>query len=103
MSVLWKDCTTKGAVAGGVVGLVSSVGLTLVSASVWEAVLKHPAGSALFPYASPALFSMTAAFLTIYLVSKFDNSKQAQLERSLYPAQKVRSETGLGAVTASGH
>ena len=103
MSVLWKDCTTKGAVAGGVVGLVSSVGLTLVSASVWEAVLHNPKGSALFPYSSPALFSMTAAFLTIYLVSKMDNSKQAQLERSLYPAQKVRSETGLGAVTSSGH
>ena len=103
MSVLWKDCTTKGAVAGGFVGLVSSVGLTVVSASVWEAVLKHPAGSALFPYASPALFSMLAAFVTIYLVSKFDNSRQAQLERSLFPAQKVRSETGLGAATSSGH
>jgi len=103
MSVLWKDCTTRGAVAGGFVGLFSSVGLTVVSASVWEAVLKNPVGSALFPYSSPALFSMTAAFLTIYLVSKFDNSKQAQLERSLFPAQKVRSETGLGAVTSSGH
>jgi cation/acetate symporter len=103
MSVLWKDCTTKGAVAGGIVGLVSSVGLTVVSASVWEAVLNNPKGSALFPYSSPALFSMTAAFLTIYLVSKMDNSKQAQLERSLYPAQKVRSETGLGSSSASGH
>ena len=103
MSVLWKDCTTKGAVAGGIVGLIGSVGLTVVSASVWEAVLHYPKGSALFPYASPALFSMTAAFLTIYLVSKFDNSRQAQLERSLYPAQKVRSETGLGAITASAH
>lgn len=103
MSVLWKDCTTRGAVAGGVVGLVSSVGLTIVSASVWEAVLHNPKGSALFPYSSPALFSMTAAFLTIYLASKFDNSKQAQLERSLFPAQKVRSETGLGAVSSSGH
>jgi cation/acetate symporter len=103
MSVLWKDCTTKGAVTGGIVGLVSSVGLTVVSASVWEAVLHFPKGSALFPYSSPALFSMSAAFLTIYLVSKMDNSKQAQLERSLYPAQKVRSETGLGSSSASGH
>jgi cation/acetate symporter len=41
------------------------------------------------------IFSMTAAFLVIYVVSKMDNSKQAQLERSLYPAQKVRSETGV--------
>ena len=103
MSVLWKDCTTKGAVTGGIVGLVSSVGLTVVSASVWEAVLHFPKGSALFPYASPALFSMSAAFLTIYLVSKLDHSRQAQLERSLYPAQRVRSETGLGASTVAGH
>jgi cation/acetate symporter len=104
MSVLWKDCTTKGAVAGGFVGLISSLTLTVLSASVWEAVLKNPKGSALYPYSSPALFSMTAAFLTIYLVSKMDNSKQAQLERSLFPAQKVRSETGFGAVTSgSGH
>ena len=103
MSVLWKDCTTKGAVAGGVVGLVASVVLTVLSASVWEAVLKNPKGSAWFPYSSPALFSMTAAFVVIYLVSKMDNSAQAKLERSLYPAQKVRSETGVGAATASGH
>ena len=103
MSVLWKDCTTKGAVAGGIVGLVSSVALTIMSASVWEAVLKNPKGSAWFPYSSPAIFSMTAAFVVIYVVSKLDNSKQAQLERSLYPAQKVRSETGFGASSASGH
>jgi len=103
MSVLWKNCTTKGAVTGGFVGLISSLGLTVVSDSVWVAVLHNPKGSALFPYSSPALFSMTAAFVTIYIVSKLDNSKQAQLERSLYPAQKVRSETGLGAVVSSGH
>jgi cation/acetate symporter len=55
----------------------------------------NPKGSALFPYSSAAIFSMSAAFLTIYLVSKMDTGKQAQLERSLYPAQKVRSETGV--------
>ncbi|MBA3996608.1 MAG: cation acetate symporter [Candidatus Accumulibacter sp.] len=103
MSVLWKDCTTKGAVAGGFVGLITSVGLTVVSASVWEAVLHNPKGSALFPYSSPALFSMTAAFLTIYVVSMMDRSKQAQNEREAYIAQQVRSETGIGASGASGH
>jgi cation/acetate symporter len=59
MSVLWKDCTTKGAVIGGFLGLISSVALTVVSPSVWEATLGNPKGSALFPYTSPALFSMT--------------------------------------------
>ncbi|MGJ7522084.1 cation acetate symporter [Variovorax sp. LT1P1] len=103
MSVLWKDCTTRGAVIGGTLGLISSVGLTIVSPSVWEATFGNPKGSALFPYASPALFSMTIAFVSIWLVSVLDRSRQAQAERAAFPAQQVRSETGLGASGASGH
>ncbi len=103
MSVLWKNCTTKGAVAGGFVGLALAVVLTIGSASVWEAVLQNPKGSAWFPYNSAAIFSMTAAFVTIWLVSILDNSEQAKKERALYPAQQLRSETGLGAASASAH
>jgi cation/acetate symporter len=103
MSVLWKNCTTKGAVTGGFVGLASAVVLTIGSASVWEAVIGNPKGSAWFPYNSAAIFSMTAAFVTIWLVSILDNSAQAKKERALYPSQQLRSETGLGASGASGH
>jgi len=103
MSVLWKNCTTKGAVTGGFVGLVLSVGLTVVSPAVWEATLGNPKGSAWFQYSSPAIFSMTAAFLTIWLVSILDNSEQAKKERALFPAQQTRSETGVGASTGGGH
>jgi cation/acetate symporter len=103
MAVLWKDCTTKGAVIGGFMGLISSVGLTGVSPSVWEATLGNPKGSAWFPYTSPALFSMTIAFVGIWLFSMMDRSAQAAKERAAFPAQQVRSETGLGASGASGH
>ena len=103
MSVLWKDCTTKGAVIGGFLGLVSSVALTVVSPSVWEVTLGNPKGSALFPYTSPALFSMTIGFLGIWLFSILDNSRRAKLDRAGFPAQQVRSETGIGAAGASGH
>lgn len=103
MSVLWKNCTTKGAVTGGFVGLFMSVILTVGSANVWEAVLHNPKGSAWFPYNSPAIFSMTAAFFTIWLVSILDNSAQAKKERELYADQLIRSETGVGASTASAH
>ena len=103
MSVLWKDCTTKGAVIGGFLGLISSVGLTVVSPSVWEAVLGNPKGSAMFPYSSPALFSVTIGFAGVWLFSMLDRSPQAAKERAMYKAQQVRSETGLGASGASGH
>ena len=103
MSVLWKDCTTKGAVIGGFLGLFSSVALTVVSPSVWEATLGNPKGSALFPYTSPALFSMTIGFVGIWLFSVLDRSPNAAKERAAFPAQQVRSETGYGASGASGH
>jgi len=103
MSVLWKDCTTKGAVIGGFLGLISSVGLTVVSPAVWEATLGYPKGSAWFQYSSPALFSMTIGFVGVWLFSILDNSEQAKKERADFAAQQVRSETGYGASGASGH
>ena len=103
LSIMWKNMTTKGAVIGGFLGLISSVLLTIVSPSVWEAVLGNPKGSALFPYTSPALFSMTIGFVGIWLFSILDNSKQAAIERAAFPAQQIRSETGLGAAKASDH
>jgi cation/acetate symporter len=103
MSVLWRNCTTKGAVTGGFVGLTLAVVLTIGSASVWEAVLGYPKGSAWFPYNSAAIFSMTAAFFTIWLVSLLDRSARAAQDRAGYLAQEVRSETGVGAAKASAH
>ncbi len=103
MSVLWKDCTTRGAVIGGFLGLASSVLLTLVSPAVWEVTLGNPQGSALFPYASPALFSMTIGFAGIWLFSVLDRSPRAAVDRAGFVAQQVRSETGIGAAGASGH
>jgi len=103
MSVLWKNCTTRGAVVGGYIGLLLATVLTIGSASVWEAVMGYPKGSAWFPYSSAAIISMPAAFITIWLVSILDNSAQAQKERADFGPQLIRSETGVGASGASGH
>jgi hypothetical protein len=40
--VLWKNCTTKGAVIGGFLGLISAVVMTVLSDSVWVATLGNP-------------------------------------------------------------
>jgi len=103
MSVLWKDCTTRGATIGGFIGLITAVALTIVSPSVWEVTLGNPKGSALFPYTSPALFSMAAGFIGIWLFSILDSSARAREDRAGYLAQRVRAETGIGAAAASSH
>ena len=65
--------------------------------------MHYPKGSAWFPYNSAAIFSIPAAFITIWLVSLLDRSAQGDRDRAGYAAQEVRSETGIGASGASGH
>ena len=101
MSIMWRGTTTTGAFVGGLVGLVCAVGMVVLSKAVWVTTFGNPA--AIFPYDNPALFSMPLAFVVIWLVSKFDTSARAQAERAAFDAQFVRSETGIGAATASAH
>ena len=101
MSIFWRGTTTRGAVAGGFLGLASAVGMVVLSPAVWVKTFGFE--RALFPYDSPALFSMSAAFLGIYVVSKLDRSAAADAERAAFEAQFVRSETGIGAGAASAH
>jgi len=54
-------------------------------------VLGHK--EAIYPYTSPALFSMSAGFAGIWLFSVLDKSERARLDRAGFEAQKVRSET----------
>jgi cation/acetate symporter len=103
LSIMWKGLTTRGAVIGGFVGLISSLVLTIVSPGVWEAVLGYPKGSALFPYVSPALFTMPLSFLSCWLFSVTDSSKAATTEQAAFEAQYVRSQTGIGADVATAH
>ena len=66
LSMYWEGLTTKGALWGGLSGLISAVVLVILSPAVWKAVLGNPA--AIFPYDHPALISMPLAFLVAYVV-----------------------------------
>ncbi|HTZ66734.1 MAG TPA: cation acetate symporter [Roseiarcus sp.] len=103
LSILWRGLTTRGAVIGGFVGLISALVLTIVSPGIWEAVFGYPRGSALFPYVSPALFTMPLSFLCCWLFSVTDSSKTAKTEQAAFEAQYVRSQTGIGADVAAAH
>jgi len=101
MSVLWSKCTTRGATVGGFLGLITAVGLTILSKSVWVDVFHNK--TEIFPYTSPALFSMIVGFAGVWLFSVTDKSKRAAIDMAGFEAQEVRSETGIGAAAASAH
>ena len=103
LSMLWKGLTTRGAVIGGFVGLVSALVLTIVSPGIWEAVFGYPKGSAYFPFVSPALFTMPISFFCCWFFSITDSSASAKAEKEAFEAQYVRSQTGIGAEAASSH
>jgi cation/acetate symporter len=101
MSIMWKGTTTRGAVVGGLLGLISAVGMVVLSKAVW--VTTFGFAKEIFPYDNPAIFSMTIAFLGIWIFSKLDASQRAHGEKAAFEAQYVRSETGIGAAGAHVH
>jgi cation/acetate symporter len=101
LAMYWEGLTTRGALWGGVTGLVGSVVLVILSPAVWKSVLGNPA--AIFPYDHPALVTMPLAFVVAYVVSKLDRSAAAEAERAAFGDQYVRAQTGLGAAAASAH
>ena len=101
LSLLWKGTTTRGAVIGGFTGVLLALLLTILSPAVWVTVLGNAAP--IFPYSSPAIFSVPIAFFTIWLFSILDKSQRAMVDRAGFDEQRVRSETGIGAYEASGH
>ncbi|WP_137818469.1 cation acetate symporter [Pseudomonas sp. 2FG] len=101
LSMYWKNLTTRGAMIGGWLGLVTAVGLMILGPTVWVQVLGN--AQALFPYEYPALFSMIVAFAGIWFFSITDKSTAAADERARFLPQFVRSQTGLGASGAAAH
>jgi cation/acetate symporter len=103
LSMLWGGLTTRGAVIGGWIGLISALALTILSPSIWVAVLGFPKEWVLFPYVSSALFTMPLSFLCCFVFSVTDNSARAKIDKAAFEAQFVRSQTGIGAEGAAAH
>ena len=92
LSMYWSRLTTRGAFLGGGSGLAIAIGLMILGPTVWVDVLGHE--TPIFPYKYPALFSMSAAFLICWIVSVFDTSKRAIIDREAFDLQYIRSEIG---------
>ncbi len=92
LSLFWPGLTTRGAITGGVVGLVSSVVLIVVGPQVWVSVLGYE--QALFPYDYPALFTLPLALAFTWFFSVSDRSARSVIDRRNYHDLLLRSEYG---------
>ncbi|TKI03621.1 cation acetate symporter [Martelella alba] len=93
LSMYWSKLTTRGAMIGGWLGLLTAVTLMILGPTIWVQVLGH--AKPIYPYEYPALFSMLISFIGIWFFSITDNSAQGSQERSLFFAQFIRSQTGI--------
>jgi cation/acetate symporter len=92
MSIVWKRFSTAGAVASIITGAVLSVGMILLSETVWVGIFHMPA--ALVPVKNPCVFSMTAAFVVGIAVSLLSPEPEAQAK---FEDEKLRTYLGVGA------
>jgi len=89
LSLYWRGLTTRGAIVGGSIGLILSVGLMIIGPTIWVEILGN--GAAIFPYKYPALISVPAAFFSIWLVSSLDKSEQASKEKAAFDNQYAKA------------
>ncbi|MBC3382415.1 cation/acetate symporter ActP [Serratia fonticola] len=101
LSMYWSRLTTRGAMIGGWLGLLTAVILMILGPTIWVQILGH--AKPIYPYEYPALFSMLVAFIGTWFFSVTDNSLVGQQERVKFRSQFVRSQTGLGISQGSAH
>jgi len=101
LSMYWSKLTTRGAMVGGWLGLVTAVLLMILGPTIWVQVLGHE--KPIYPYEYPALFSMLAAFIGIWLFSITDHSARGAQERARFRGQFIRSQTGIGISQGKSH
>jgi cation/acetate symporter len=91
LSILWKNFTTKGAVASIVTGASFSLLLIILSPTVWVDLIGFK--EAIFPLKNPALVSLPAAFLTGVIFSKMYKEPEAAEK---FESEKIRTYLGVG-------
>jgi cation/acetate symporter len=82
LTMYWRGFTTRGAVFGGITGLVTTVVLVVFSPAVWVSVFgfERP----VFPSEYPALYAMMAAFFSMWLFSVTDRSARGDHDRNAF-------------------
>jgi cation/acetate symporter len=96
-TIYWKRFNTTGAISAMVVGLVSAIGLVLISPNVFSPEVGKAifVGNPIFPYTTPGILSIPLGFIAGYLGTVLSREK-ADVKK--YEEVLVKSNTGAGIV-----
>jgi cation/acetate symporter len=100
LALTWRRFNTAGAVTGVVLGVVSAIGLIIVSPGVWPGADSDTGSPIGWTLSNPGILSIPLGFLGCILGTLLTSERAA--ERS-FDELYVRSETGLGAEKALTH
>jgi cation/acetate symporter len=99
LALTWRRFNTTGAVVGVLVGVISSVGLVIISPTVWPGPDSEGGALSWYDLTQPGIISVPLAFIACWLGTML--SSEPSTERS-FDELYVRSETGLGAEVGTG-
>jgi cation/acetate symporter len=97
LALTWRRFNTTGAVTGVLVGVISSIGLIIISPGVWPGPDSEGGLLGFWDLANPGIVSIPLGFIACWLGTIL--SKERDSERP-FDELYVRSETGLGAEEA---
>jgi len=107
-SIFWKRFNTAGAMSGLIVGLISSIGIIIISPTIMTvdaptvaAAARHLIQSApIFPLENPGIVSIPLGFIAAIIGTLCSSEPSAEAK---FTELTVRANTGLGAEKASAH
>lgn len=88
MLLFWRKTTSKGIAASIVVGIISSVGLILLSPEMYKELYNLDPKTAIIPIDSPTIISVPLSFLTLVVVSLLTQKKTAVSTEELIAAEE---------------
>jgi cation/acetate symporter len=97
LALTWRRFNTAGAVTGVAFGVLSSIGLVIISPKVWPGADGEGGALGFYDLANPGIISIPLGFLGCWLGTVLSTERGNEHE---FAELKVRSETGLGAERA---
>ncbi|MEJ7893620.1 MAG: sodium/solute symporter [Solirubrobacteraceae bacterium] len=94
LALTWRRFNTTGALAGVFTGVVSSIGLVIISPQFWSGAGETEGAFSFYSLNNPGIISIPLGFLACYLGTVLSDERGN--DRSFHELY-VRSETGLGA------